>query len=306
MRASHEHNSRGYWFVAPAMIYLGLFSFVPMLVALWLSLHRWHLLRADHRFVGLGNFRDLLSDPFFVNAIRNSLLFTALSVPLGMAVALAAAVLLDRPRPGVGVFRTIYYIPSVCSQVALSMIWIWVLMPDVGLVNWLLGRFNAAVMALGGRAWFETGVNYLDHYAMTAVVLLSVWIGLGPRMIIFLAGLQGIPVTLYEAAEVDGATAWQRFRHVTLPLLMPTTFFVLVTSTIASLQLFTPIYVMTQGGPNRATDVVVYHIYKEAWHKFQVGRSSAMSYILFFIILAVALLQFRAMKKRSEAATDLA
>jgi multiple sugar transport system permease protein len=242
---------------------------------------------------------------FFLNAVKNSLVFTAWSVPTGMVVALAAALLLDRPRTGIGLFRTVYYIPSICSQVAISMIWIWVLLPDAGLVNWLLGWVNLAGVSVAGREFFDTNVNYLDAYAMASVVVLSIWIGLGPRMVIFLAGLQSIPASLYEAAEVDGAGTWQRFRHVTLPMLAPTTFFVLVTSTIASLQLFTPIYVMTQGGPSRSTDVVVYHIYKEAWHKFHIGRSSAMSYVLFFIILAVALLQFWAMKRRSEAAVEI-
>jgi len=149
-------------------------------------------------------------------------------------------------------------------------------------------------------------VNYLQTFPMISVVLLFIWNGLGPRMVIFLAGLQSIPDSLYEAARVDGAGGWQRFRHITFPLLMPTTFFVLVTTTVAALQIFTPIYVMTQGGPNRATDVVVYHIYKEAWHKFHIGQASAMSYVLFGIILVVSLLQFGAMKRRSDLIAEAA
>lgn len=295
MKPARPSSLAGYIFVGPAMVYLGVFTFFPMIVAAYLSLHRWHLLKPDRPFIGLGNYRRLLDDPFFVNAIKNTVLFTALSVPLGIAIALAAAVLLNRGLPGIRLFRTIFYIPSVCSQVALSMIWIWVTLPEVGFLNWLIGGANALL----GTS-FATDMNYLQRFPMISVVLLFVWNGLGPRMVIFLAGLQTIPEALYEAARVDGASAWQRFRFVTLPLLMPTTFFIVVTTTIAALQIFTPIYVMTQGGPNRATDVVVFHIYKEAWHKFHIGQASAMSYVLFSIILAISLLQFWAMKRRSD------
>ena len=295
MNKPRTPSAIGYLFVGPAMIYLGVFTLLPMGVAAYLSFHRWHLLKPDRPFVGLENYRRLLDDPFFVNAIKNTIAFTALSVPLGIGVALAAAVLLNRSLPGIRFFRTVFYIPSVCSQVALSMIWIWVTLPHVGFFNWVIDGVNSML----GTS-ILTDVNYLQRFPMISVVLLFIWNGLGPRMIIFLAGLQNIPESLYEAARVDGASGWQRFRHVTLPLLMPTTFFIVVTTTIAALQIFTPIYIMTQGGPNRATDVVVFHIYKEAWHKFHIGQASAMSYVLFSIILAISLVQFWAMKRRSD------
>jgi multiple sugar transport system permease protein len=295
MTQARQQSIAGYLFVGPAAVYLGIFTLLPMVVAAYLSLHRWHLLKPDRPFVGLGNYRRLLDDPFFVNAIKNTMMFTAMSVPLGIAVALAAAVLLNRSLPGIRLFQTIFYIPSVCSQVALSMIWIWVTLPHVGFLNWIIGGANTLL----GTS-FATDLNFLQRFPMISVVLLFIWNGLGPRMVIFLAGLQNIPESLYEAARVDGAGGWQRFRHITIPLLMPTTFFIVVTTTIAAMQIFTPIYVMTQGGPNRATDVVVFHIYKEAWHKFHIGQASAMSYILFSIILVISLLQFRAMKRRSD------
>lgn len=288
-------NWRGYLFVAPATAYLLVFSFVPMAVAAYLSVHRWHLLRPDHPFVGLRNYLDVLGDPFFRSALCNTFLYAAISVPLGMVFALAVAVLVNQKLRGSAVFRTLFYVPAVSSGVAISMVWIWVFLPHDGLINYCLrGLGLAGDIDFLGR----------EHLAMGALVVMGMWIGLGPRMVIFLAGLQGIPQTLHEAAAIDGAGAWQRFRHITLPLLAPTTFFVLVTSTISALQLFTPVYVMTKGGPRRSTDVVVYHIYKEAWHKFHVGMASAQSYILFAAILLISLVQFRLLRRRLQEAAE--
>jgi multiple sugar transport system permease protein len=288
-------NWRGYLFVAPATLYLLAFTLVPMIVAAVLSLHRWHLLRPEHPFVGLGNYVEALRDPFFRGALLNTFLFAAMSVPLGMAFALAVAVLVNQKLRGVAIFRTLFYIPAVSSGVAISMIWIWVFMPQDGLINSL-------VRLLGGRG----GTDFLNdtRFALPSLVLMSMWIGLGPRMVIFLAGLQSIPDSLYESAQIDGAGAWQRFRHITLPMLAPTTFFVLVTSTISAFQLFTQVYVMTRGGPRRSTDVVVYHIYKEAWHRLHIGMASAQSYILFAVLLVISLMQFRLMRRQLRAAEE--
>ena len=288
MAALRANNWRGYVFVAPATLYLALFAFFPMVFAGYMSLHRWHLLKEDHPFVGLANFTTMLTDPFFRNAIYNTLIYVVFSVPLGVVTSLAVAALVAQRLRGIGLFRTLYYIPAVGSKVAISMVWIWILLPEVGLIN-------ASLKWLGG----EGTRNFLAEpgWAMAALVAMSLGIGLGPRMIIFLAGIQSVPQTYYEAAALDGCTAWKRFRHVTLPLLAPTTLFVVVTTTIASFQLFTEVYMMTRGGPRRTTDVVLYHIYKEAWQKFEVGMASAMSYVLFAMILIVALLQFRIMRR---------
>jgi multiple sugar transport system permease protein len=312
MRDRYANNWRGYMFVAPATIYLAAFAFFPMVFAGYLSLHRWHLLKEDRPFVGLDNFAQMFSDPFFRNAIYNTLIYVVFSVPLGVITSLAVAALVAQRLRGIGVFRTLYYIPAVSSQVAISMVWIWILLPEVGLINWCWARLGSAVNAILGalgagplsaewmsRLGLDGSTNFLMEpgWAMAALVAMSLWIGLGPRMIIFMAGIQSIPETLYEAAAIDGATGWRRFRHVTLPLLAPTTLFVVVTTTIASFQLFTPVYVMTKGGPRRTTDVVLYHIYKEAWQKFDVGMASAMSYVLFAMILVVALVQLRIMRR---------
>jgi multiple sugar transport system permease protein len=297
----HRDNWRGYLFVAPATLYLAVFAFFPMVFAAWMSLHRWHLLKEEHPFVGLANFITLAQDPFFRNAVKNTLLYVLVSVPLGVISALAVAVLVAQPLRGVRFFRTLYYIPAVSSQVALSMLWIWILLPgERGLINYLLGQLNRLP---GVGLPVDTHFLGQPGWAMAALVAMSLWIGLGPRMIIFLAGLQSIPETLYEAASLDGCSGWQRFRHVTLPLLAPTLLFVTVTTTIAAFQLFTPVYMMTRGGPRRSTDVMLYHIYKEAWLKFELGMASAMSYVLFAMILLVALVQFRIMRRGLEQET---
>lgn len=302
----HRNNYRGYLFVAPAAIYLAAFSLLPVLVAAYLSLHRWHLLKPAHPFVGLGNYAQLARDPLFLNAIRNTLIYAGATVPLGVVSALLVAILVSKPLKGVGFFRVLYYIPAVCSQVALSMIFVWIMAPEIGLINYCIGGFNHLVQGLGhaagadlSRLVIPTGTDFLKEpgWAMAALVALGVWVGLGPRMIIFVAGLQNIPQELYEAAEIDGCGRWQKFRYVTLPQLAPTVLFVAVTTTIAAFQLFTPVYIITEGGPQRTTDVVSFHIYREAWQKWEAGMASAQSFVLFAMILLVSVIQLLLMRK---------
>ncbi|MCQ3922352.1 MAG: sugar ABC transporter permease [Planctomycetes bacterium] len=293
-----RHGGRsiaGYVFVAPATLYLIVFAFLPMGVAAWSSLHRHHLVRAEARYVGLGNYKELAADPFFRNAAWNSLMFVGMAVPLGMILALVAALLVNEKVRGAAWFRTIFFIPAVSSLVALSMVWTWVYLPDRGLIN-------AGLKLLG----FSGDTDFLrdTRWALPALVFMSAWIGLGPRMIIFLAGLQGVPRSLHEAAELDGCGAWGRFRNITWPTLLPTTFFVFVTSTIACFKLFTEVYVMTQGGPRRTTDVLAYHIFKTAWTEFEVGKACAQSYVLFGIILLAALAQFAWMRQQVRQAEE--
>jgi multiple sugar transport system permease protein len=301
MKIRESFNWRGYAFIAPATVYLAVFSLLPVLLAGYMSLHRWHLLKPDKPFIGFANYTTLFADPFFRNAVWNSLIYVVFSVPLGVITSLVVALLVSRPLRGVGVFRTLFYIPGICSQVALSMVWIWILLPETGLINFCAGQVNQLLMAAGivDAACIPTSTHFLKTpgWAMAALVAMSLWIGLGPRMIIFVAGLQNIPETLYEAAALDGCTKWKRFWYVTLPQLAPTTLFVTVTTTIAAFQLFTPVYVMTKGGPQRTTDVVLYHIYKEAWQKFELGTASAQSYVLLGMILVVAVVQLRIMRR---------
>ncbi len=279
----------GYLFIAPATIHLLLFAWIPIAYAAYLSLFKWDLLKDAKPFIGLKNYVDTFQDQAFWNAMWNSTRYTLVSVPVGMVVALFVALMINQKLRGVTLFRTLYYIPAISSGVAVSMLWIYVYLPEHGLINTFLMRFGQNIDFLSHPSW-----------AMWALVFMSIWTGLGPRMILFLAGLIAIPTSLYEAADLDGSTPWKTFWHVTVPMLVPTTFFVLVTSTISAFQIFTPVYMMTKGGPEGTTDVVGYHIYSEAWEKFHVGLASAKSFILLLAILAVAYWQFRAMKSQLE------
>lgn len=281
-----------YAFVAPATIHLLVFAWIPILYALWLSFHDWNLLKETRPYVGGQNYANIVSDASFWNAMANSAKYALVGVPLGMAAALAVALLVNQKLRGMAFFRTIYYLPAISSGVAISMLWIYVFLPENGMIN-------ALVQALG----FEGKTDFLNEapLALWALVFMSIWTGLGPRMVLFLAGLVGIDPSLYEAAELDGANRWLSFWKVTLPMLAPTTLFVLVTSTISAFQVFTPVYMMTKGGPMDTTDVIGYHIYTEAWKRFEIGSASAQSFLLLVVIGLVAIVQFRMMRERMEA-----
>jgi multiple sugar transport system permease protein len=276
-------------FLAPSMLHLIVFIVTPIVFAAYLSTHRWDIIVPDKPFVGLGNFSEMASDPYFWNALKNTFLYT-LNVPIGMVVSLTVALMMHQRLKGVSLLRTLYFLPSVTSFVAIALVWMWIYHPSFGMANAMLGA-----VGLPPLQWLNS-----SDTAMMSVILFSIWLGIGYQMVIFLAGLQGIPGDLYEAARIDGATSWQRFRNITLPLLKPTTFFVLVTSFIGSFQVFTSIYVMTAGGPTRSTDVFVYHIYQAAWEQLRMGYASAMSWVLFVIIMIATWIQFKLMGKEVE------
>jgi len=288
MAARERSKPIGYLFVAPAFVHLLLFALIPIGYALYLSLYDWKILKGELTFVGIENYSRTFADGGFWNAMGNTARYVLWSVPLGMVVALAVALLVAQRLRGVTIFRTLYYIPAISSGVAISMLWIYIYLPDKGLIN--------ATSQLFG---FQS-IDFLNDstWAMPALIFMSIWTGLGPRMVIYLAGLLGIPPTLYEAAELDGATGWRAVRHITLPMLVPTTMFVLITSTIGAFQVFTPIYMMTKGEPEGTTDVVGYHIYKEAWMKFDIGSASAQSFTLLLVTAAISYFQYRVMKDR--------
>jgi multiple sugar transport system permease protein len=200
-----------------------------------------------------------------------------------MAVALGLALLMNRKIPGVRVLRAIFFLPYITSFVAISLVWRWMFQPDVGLLNGLLG-----LLRIPPQPWLSSPAT-----ALPSLMLMSIWMYAGYMMIIFLAGLQSIPEPLYESARIDGANAWQRFRHITIPMLRPTTLFLLVTMVIFMFQVFTAVYVMTEGGPLHATDVIVYHIYRNAWEYLRMGYASAMAWVLFAIVFVITLVQFR-------------
>jgi len=286
-----NRNVVGWLFVLPAALHLAVFALGPIGYAAALSLFDWDLLKGESRFVGLENYARLGEDGKFAQALMNSAIYTVFSVPLGLAVALGVALLVAQKLRGVELFRTIFYLPSVCSQVAIAMIWIYIFLPKKGMINATLGWAGLPN---------ETDFLGTPGWAMAALVFMSIWTALGPRMVLFVSGLLNIPESLHEAAELDGANPGQRFWQVTLPLLAPTTFFVAITSTISAMQVFTPVYMMTKGGPEGSTEVVGYHIYSAAWERFQIGEASAMSVILFGLILVLSIAPFRAMARQTE------
>ena len=276
-------------FLAPSLLHLTVFVFTPIAFSAYLSLHRWDLVVSEKPFVGLENFLEMSGDPYFWNALTNTFLYS-LNVPIGMLLALGIALLLNRNMSGIHILRTVYFLPGITSFVAIALVWMWIYHPSFGLANAVLGW-----VGLPELSW----LNSTDT-SMMSVMLFSVWLGLGVQVVIFLAGLQGIPEEFHDAARIDGANTWDRFVHITLPLLKPTTFFVLSTSLIGAFQVFTSIYVMTAGGPTRSTDVFVYHIYQAAWEQLRMGYASAMSWVLFVIIMIATWIQFRFFGKNVE------
>ena len=288
MTRSQNESRLGWAFVAPATIHLLVFALIPMAYAFVISLYKYQIFRDNPQFTGVQNYSLALSEGPFRNALWQSFRFAVLSVPLGMILALAVALLVNQKLRGMAIFRTLYYIPAISSGVAIAMLWTYVFLPDSGMINMATSLFGIE------------SVDFLNRteWAMWALVFMSMWVGLGPRMVLFLAGLINIPQSLYEAAELDGAGSWKQFWKVTLPMLVPTTFFVMVTSTIGAMQVFTPVYMMTKGGPEESTDVVGYHIYTEAWVNFNTGLASAKSFVLLAIIIVISLFQFRLMRNQ--------
>ena len=290
MSLRQRENRNGWLFVAPATVHLALFAILPIGFTLYLSLFRWKLYEPSKTYLGLRNYIYSFHDAAFLNALSNSLKYALVAVPSGIVVALAIAILLNQKMRLSSFFRTIYYLPAISSGVAISMIWIYIFLPETGLINTMMGAVGFKSVDFLGKS--ET--------ALWALAFMSIWIGLGPKVVLFMAGLIGVPQTLYEAAMLDGANGWQSFWRITLPMLVPTSLFVVVTSTISAIQVFTPVYMMTKGGPEDSTDVVGYHIYNEAWTSFNTGLASAKSFILFVLIALIAIIQFRMTRKQLE------
>ena len=301
MSLSKRENRSGWLFVAPATLHLVLFAILPIGFTLYLSLFRWKLYQPSKTFLGLQNYLYSFRDAAFLNALGNSLKYALVAVPSGVIVALAVAILLNQKIRMSAFFRTIYYLPAISSGVAISMIWIYIFLPETGLINSMLISLSHFLSRFTHREFYD-GVDFLgkSETALWSLAFMSIWIGLGPKVVLFLAGLIGVPQTLYEAAMLDGASGWQSFRRITLPMIVPTSLFVVVTSTISAIQVFTPVYMMTKGGPEDSTDVVGFHIYNEAWTSFNTGLASAKSFILFVLIACVALVQFRMTRRQLE------
>ncbi|MDC7234296.1 MAG: sugar ABC transporter permease [Spirochaetales bacterium] len=280
-----KHSLWVLFFLLPASAGLILFTVLPIVSSFILSLFSWDLLGIPE-FVLLENFKRLSGDQKFWKSLVHTLSFVGGYIPAVLVTGLLTALLMNSKIKGRGAFRTAFFIPVVTSWIAVALLWTWLFNPKFGLINYIL-----ALVGINGPAWL-----YDPKWAMTAVIITSVWKDTGYVMMLFLAGLQDIPASLLEAASIDGASGIKRFTAVTLPLLSPTTFFILVISLINSFQVFDQVWVMTGGGPSGATSVLVEQIYKNAFRYNNMGYASAISLILFLIILIITVLQSRVQK----------
>lgn len=274
----------GLLMVTPALLHAALWIGLPIIAAVYLAFTSYDVLTAP-RFVGLANFRDMLDDAMFRKSIVNTVIYTFFTVPFGMLLGLLLALALDRGLRARGVFRTAIFLPQVTATVAIALVWLWIYNPRNGLFNTLLGLFG-----IEGPAWLAS-----TSWAMPSVILVGIWQGIGMKMLIYLAALQNLPKDLYEAASVDGASPVRQFFSITLPLLKPATFFVLITSLISAFQSFDQIYILTDGGPAGSTTMMTYEIYKSAFREFRVGYACAQSLVLFVLLMGFTLVNRRIM-----------
>jgi len=276
-----------YIFISPWIIGFLLFTLYPMAASLYYSLHNYNIVDID--FVGLANYRELFSDKIFLKSLIVTGTYVCVSVPLNIVAALSVAVLLNQKVPFISFWRTLYYLPSIISGVASALLWRWIFNGKFGIINTFLANFGVI-----GPDWFNS-----EKWAMPAYWIISLW-GIGGSMVIYLAALQGVPTSLYEAAEVDGANSIKKFFNITIPMISPVLLYTLITNMISSIQVFTMIYVISGGlgGPNYATMVYVLYLYKNAFQWTRFGYSSAIAWILFILIAVLTLAMIKVMSKR--------
>lgn len=280
-------------FLGPSLAVILVFFFLPVITAFIMSFTDFDIYALGNlyylRFVGLGNYLKLLNDPLFWTALKNTFYFVMVGGPLSVAVSLGTAVLLNSKLIKLkSLFRLVYFLPVVTTLVAVSIVWRYIYHPRFGLLNYVLG-----FVGIGPIDWLGD-----PNLAMPAIILLAVWKNFGYNMIIFIAGLQNIPEELYEAASIEGASAWQQFKNITVPMLAPTTLFISVITMIGYFQLFAEPYVMTQGGPLNSTLSIVLYMYQEGFRWWNIGYSVAIAFALFLIILIGTVVQFKVQKER--------
>jgi len=282
-RLARKKAIYGYLFISPWVLGFMIFVLGPIVASIILSLTKYELFTPPE-WVGLSNYKELLfQDPLFPKSLYNTFYYVIFSVPLGVVVSLLLAMLLNQKLVGITWFRTIYYLPAVTSTVALSLLWLWLLNPQWGLINTLLGTVGIKQ----GPGWLVDA-----RWSKPALILTSIW-GVGGSIVIYLAGLQGIPQQLYEAAEVDGANWWHKFWKITIPMISPVIFFNIIVSTIGAFQVFAQAYIITGGGPVDSTLFYVLYLFRNAFLLLRMGYAAAMAWILFIIVLILTLIQFR-------------
>ena len=272
----------GWVFILPALLGTLIFIVIPVICSFGLSFTKWDLLNPI-RFVGLDNYKEIFSEALFFKIFWNTVVFAISTSVLGVIIPLILACILNSKIRGAEFYKTAYFLPFITPMIVIGVVWEWIFDPNIGLLNHILHLY----------------INWLydTHFAMPALIIVSVWKLIGYNMVIFLSSLSGISQSMFEAAKIDGATPFQTFKNVTIPLLSPSIFFVVIITAISSFQVFDLIYLMTQGGPLDSTNVLVYAIYKNAFEYFNVGKASAIAYVLFFIILVLTLVQWSLRKK---------
>jgi multiple sugar transport system permease protein len=272
-----------YLFLVPSAALLVVFVFLPMVYALYVSFHRWNLISPVKVFVGLDNYTELLSSDLFWRIVGNTAKYTLGVVPAAIGLGLFLAVLVNKGVRFKAFFRSAFFLPVVTSIIAISAVWMWIYHPNYGLANAILRFFG-----IGPQRWLTS-----TSQAMFSIIIMSVWKEMGYNMVVYLAGLQGISSEYYEAARIDGANGFQLFRFITWPLLAPTTLFLLITSMIKSVQVFSQVHTMTGGGPVNSTSVLVYYLYQQAFQSFRMGTACAIAYILFLVIFVLTIVQVK-------------
>ncbi len=271
----------GYLFLSPWIVGFLVFLAGPMIASLLLSFTQYKVIKAPV-WIGLANYQRMITDDLFYHSLKVTITYTAIAVPLGIIAALTVALLLNRALFAAGVFRTVFYLPSIISGVAVAIVFAWIFNFRFGILNYFL-----SLVGIKGPNWLGS-----SRYALWAFVLMSLW-GIGGTVVIFLAALQGVPRALYEAAEIDGAGSWRRFLNITLPMISPAILFVLIMGVIGTLQTFTQSYIMTGGGPANATLFYLLYLYKNAFNWFEMGYASALAWLLFVVILGCTLIVLR-------------
>ena len=277
-------NWSAYLFLMPGLIHFMIFTLFAVSFAFYISFHEWNIIRPEKPYVGLDNYVRLFHDERFIRSVVNTFTFMV-GVPLNLMSGLAVALLLNTKVRGQALFRTMFYIPVITPLVVSAIIWKWVYQGNYGLLNYYLLKLGIIHEKI---FWLAD-----PNLALPALILMGIWGGTGSTMVIYLAGLQSIPEEMYDAAKVDGANAWQRLIHITIPLLRPTTFFLFITGIIGAFQIFTEVYIMTNGGPLNRTETIGYYLYVNAFRELDMGYATAMAFALFALIFGFTLIQWK-------------
>jgi len=285
LKLSQREAIEGFLYITPWLIGFAVFYAGPLIASLLFSFTSWDLL-SPMRWIGSSNYQNMLKDELFFQALKVTTIYSIFAVPLQLTVSLILAMLLNAKIKFISAFRTSYYVPTILPAVVTAILWRWIFNPEIGLINLFL-----KALGLRGPEWLTS-----PHWALPALIIMSLW-SIGSSIIIFLGGLQGVPDYLYEAAELDGANLWEKFKNVTFPMISPVFFFNLIIGIIDSFQVFTYPYIMTRGGPEYATLFYVLYLYQNAFQYFKMGYASSLAWVLFLIILLLTLLQTLLSKK---------